>query len=525
MSPTTAVCDGNGYDHEYARFVGRVNARLAANAAKGPLFTTDAAELSAVYLASFVPDRRQYHDCRACKRFIDRYGSLVVIDEDGRTAPAIWHEDDAPPEELAAWKACAAKVRKAKVTGVYLSADPMWGEACSNGWQHLVVANPRPLYSAVLTAGQKMAEKREEHRMAIAALAEFPQSAVDQALTLLRNDQLYRSEKVLGAAEWLRERHLERKAKRNAGNLLWRAVATAPAGFCHVRGGMIGTLLEDIVAGLPFDDVSKRFAAKMHPLQYQRPQALPTVGNVAAAEKVIAQLSAAGSLSRRFAGLDDVTDTLWRAPAPAVENAARGVFGHVKTKDAPAAVQPLSSPPVVLTWAKFVRTVLPTASKIEATVPQAGNFHMLTTATVPASAPVLQWDRLDARNPVAWYVWNGGSSASSVGLAAGQRAVAAVIALPCHWHNNAAPNTAKRPLLLLQGAADDTNPFAGLALFPEFLISDLHSVRATIEQFSRQGKLGPSTSPAAVGLPVVGATVTVTGVDGLISQYKIDRLD
>ena len=76
--------------------------------------------------------------------------------------------------------------------------------------------------------------------------------------------------------------HEARASKRGpaADNLTWLAVATAPAGFCHVRSSMIGTLLEDVAAGMPFDAIKQRFDAKMHPLQYQRPTAMPSVPSI-----------------------------------------------------------------------------------------------------------------------------------------------------------------------------------------------------------------------------------------------------
>ena len=109
-----------------------------------------------------------------------------------------------------------------------------------------------------------------------------------QALKLLKSEALYRSEKVLGQAQWLYDLHRALPSRRNRDHVLWRAVAAAPAGFCHPRSSMIGTLLEDLAAGMPFDDVSRRFAEKMHPLLYQRPQAAPSAGNIAQAEKIVA---------------------------------------------------------------------------------------------------------------------------------------------------------------------------------------------------------------------------------------------
>lgn len=118
------------------------------------------------------------------------------------------------------------------------------------------------------TAGQAMAEKRQNHHALCRALADFGADAVKQSLRVLQAEALYRSEKYLGIATWLDQLHKHMATATTPclrANLIWKAVATAPPGFCHVRSTMIGTLLEDIVAGLPFDALKRRFAEKMHP--------------------------------------------------------------------------------------------------------------------------------------------------------------------------------------------------------------------------------------------------------------------
>lgn len=112
-----------------------------------------------------------------------------------------------------------------------------------------------------------MNSKLADFTAVMRALQEFTPSVLEQALRLSQTDSLYRSEKILGQAQWLHDLqatfptvpyNLHR-------NLIWRAVALAPAGFCHPRSSMIGTLLEDLAAGMPFDQVAERFARKMHP--------------------------------------------------------------------------------------------------------------------------------------------------------------------------------------------------------------------------------------------------------------------
>ena len=247
---------GNHHDSDYDAFLGRVNARFLANCGGGtkPLFMTDAEDLWGVYLGSFAdPTELQYHNCHACRKFVERFGGLVTVDAAGMTAPAIWHEDDAPDAYKPAISAMARLVRKAKVTGVFLSSDRVWGTPETGVWNHLAVTPPAAILHkrATQTEGQAMAEKSEDFKAVMHTLNEFTQPHLELALTLLKTDALYRSEKVLGQAEWLHALHVARAAAHGSAkaNAVWRAIATAPAGFCHPRSSMIGTLLEDIAAG------------------------------------------------------------------------------------------------------------------------------------------------------------------------------------------------------------------------------------------------------------------------------------
>ena len=276
-----------------------------------------------------------------------------------------------------------------------------------------------PSRHALLDPAQAAAAKREDHATVARALGIFTPAMLTQALRLLKADALSRSEKFIGPVTWLATLHADRaKAAdgRQRDNILWHAVATAPAGYCHPRASVAGTLLEDIAAGLPFKDIEARFAAKLHPLRYQRPQAAPTAGNIAQAEKVIQQMGLAPSLARRFARLDEV-ETVWR-PLAATTLPTGSVFGHLRPK---RGVPSVSLPPVTLTWEKFSRTVLAAGpDAIEFMVPAHGSFTGLLTATDFDAPPILKWDRPEARNPVSSYVYHNGSDPTRWGLCGGE---------------------------------------------------------------------------------------------------------
>lgn len=504
------------------------------SAAAETLFTTDAAPdaLWNAYLLNLPEERRQHYTCHACRSFVQRYGGLVTIDVDGTAVPLLWTEAEGLFADSVA--ALAAKVKKAKVTGMFLSSLPVWGTPQTGEWSHLSGAPARTWKGRVQSAGQAMAGKREDYAILSRGLAEYPVDAVRQAVRVLKADALSRSEKTLGVAEWLLSVHESVSGKRGTkrNNLVWRAVADAPAGYCHVRSTMISTLLDDIVAGLDFAAISARWAEKMHPLRYQRPQAPPKSGTIAQAEKLVAELGIEHSLLRRFATLDDVLDTLWTPRAPDEGDEARtgGVFDHLRAgRRKPGA---LELPAVAITWEKFHRTIVPHVLGMEARVPVHGAFYGLVTASDPEAPAIVQWDGLAGRprNPVSWYFYHGGSPASLWGMTAGWAPVSAVFLSPHQWQEpEKFAHQGLHVFFALDGCRDTRD--AGLALFPEILRSECHGIRSVIEAHSRSQRIEGREASNANGLafqkqansePQI--TLRVRTRDGLAS-YTVDRWD
>lgn len=523
-----AAIHGNHEDADYDAYLSRVQARFSA--ATGPLFQTDAEGLYTAYLQAMPADTRQYYTCHACRQFIERFGGLVTIDQAGATTSVIWSEDDAPEHYKPSVAAMLHIVRRAKVDAPFLSTEKAWGTPVTGKWHHFAVKPARVFKPALLTAGQTMAEKREDFKNVMHALNEFTQPMIEQALTLLETDSLYRSEKVIGPAKWLHGLHVARAAAKGVGkaNVVWLAIATAPAGFAHPRSSMVGTLLDDIAAGMDFGDVSKRFAAKMHPLQYQRPQAAPSAGNIAQAEKTIEALGLAKSLERRIARLEEVPK-LWEPKTAIVKSEAGGVFSHLQAKGA-APLRPMTGiPPVLMTLEKFVRTVVPTADAMELQIGSGHqSFIVVTTAVHGDAPPILQWDREESRNPFSWYIWHGGSTPSQFGLSSSWVKIAAITRLPSRWNDSKAEHQGDGLLLLLEGARETRK--AGNGLFPEQLASSLHGIRSTIEAYSKNAQMHGLEDGSAIGFDLrnkSGAYPVVIRVStsGRAVDYKVDRWD
>jgi hypothetical protein len=489
-------------------------------ATSGPLFTTDADDLFETYLAAIPEERRQHYNCRTCKRFIESFGSLVSIAADGSSV-SIWDAGviGCVPSFFAdIVVAMSLRVRRAKVTGVFVSELLVLGTPQTKEWTHLAGRNARPYVALALkTASQRAAELTEDYGMLCRGLAEYPEPVVAEGRRVLEADALSRSEKVVEMAKWLEALHGSiARSKGRKANLVWAAVATAPPGWAHVKTTMISTLLDDIVAGMDFAAVSRRWAEKMHPLQYQRPQAPPKAGNIAQAEKLVEAMGIRPSFERRFARLDEVT-AIWRpseaeAPAP-----AGGMFDHLKPKTTPVKLQ---LPSKTMTMEKFL-PLLAGAKSIEFHVYASGNFCALVTAVNADSPPIIQWDGIDGlRNPVSWYVYHNGSLPHRWGLAMGWTKVTAVCASPAHWQRpDLFKHFGEARLFVLDGCHDAQH--SGAALFPEILRTELREVRSVIEAYSGRANVDGVGSASGILFHKGSLMPLMFRVDG--QEITIDR--
>lgn len=499
---------------------------------KSNLFTTDSVGLFDAYLDNLPEEARQHYTCAACRNFVERYGGIVTISDNGEIESAIWNDSDVPKFFKQSVKAMKNIVLKAKVNGVFLSEVRTLGQPVTGQWRHLSVsvASEMVYRSRLINAKQAMAEKLEDFRILIDSLAEYPIEVVEQAVTLLKTEALYRSEKCLGVAEWLMGLHTRRLNIKNscyADNVVWLAVAAAPVGYCHVKSSMIGTLLDDIALGLPFESVSRRFAEKMHPLRYQRPQAEPTVGNIAQAEKIVEKLGIRNSLTRRFARVEEL-EKLWVPKVKKETVNSGGVFSHLTAKNNKK--QPrMEIPPVNMTWRKFSETVLPLAESIEYLVKdKKANYSAILTASHEDAPPILQWDSEAKRNPFSWYVYNGGSSYSSWRLSTGYCRVTAICLQPSMWYGDYY-HQSKSVFFILEGAKDKDYKTAGNCLFPEMLKSELREIRSTIEAYSKSATIEDYDNASACGIKLEygaawDAEFRITTNTGT-ATYKLDRWD
>lgn len=530
---------------EFHKFLSAVRARFDEIIAKNgtQLYTTDTNinTLWSAYLSGFETEQwRQHHNCNCCRQFIQRYGSLVSIDKNGAAVSPLWGTVAQIPELYKkSVSAMRTLVSRSSVEGVFASELKILGTPQTrdfqnpNGfWRHFNVTNPSVHTDRVKTAYQYSAAKREDHITVINATVEFSRNTLDEAVKLLSSDKLYRSDKVLPGAKWLQSfmEMRNRYTGKTRNSLSWKMIAEAPAGFCHPRSGMLGTLIEDMEEGKHIEEVKANFRAKMDGLSYQRPQAAPAAGNIKRAEELVAKLGIEPSLRRRYATITDL-QLLWipSRPTPVEAQRSTGVFASVKPKQAQARAEPQRTSGVEnITWSRFYDKVLNTADSIEVYTGLSRTvFRGFVTAAVEGSPPILQWDLENARNPVSWYVYNGGSLPLEFGLQTSTWVECEGVAdLPSNWNPNIQGRHGSAVTFIMKGAHDTRQ--SGSALFPEILKGELHEVRATIEAYSRANNLEGLKRSQAAGISISndsrGTTVRVRVTSGnVISEYLIDR--
>lgn len=421
--PTTSIPQNESIitNSDYEAFLYRLEQRLKEVTYKGtlPVFHTDA-ECWTLYLGSFDdPVIRQYHNCNCCRTFINRYGSLAIITPEGELVPALWHVSDAPDLYAPAVAAMANAVRRAKVTGVFKSSDRTWGQHEAGGWTHLSVTPPAGLVytGRAKSAHEVAAALAQDHSLLRRALTEFSPGVVTKVQELVSSGHLRRANLIEGQLAWFAQLQKDLGGSRSS-NRIWLAAATAPAGWTHIRSSVLGSLLEDVAAGMEFEAVKRRFEERVDPGSYQRSQVAPSDNAIREAEKLVEKLGIAPSLPRRYASLDEVySRAVWlpaknsTAPATAAPAASMGsVFSHLRTLVPDPALN-LTVPPISITLEKFKRAIMPGARSMAVRVPtDTSRFIALTTAVDAGAPPILAWDSEDCRNPVAWY-YSGGVDA------------------------------------------------------------------------------------------------------------------
>lgn len=498
----------------FEEFTRSVKERFDAFSSENVVFKTDVGDLFEVYIDSLPEEARRYYNCNACKHFLRLYGGLVVIIND-RTHPLMFGNISGENDFFCkTHNVLYDAVEKARVVSPFYAKSTFWEARHDGEWNHLGVIAPRKFthHSRVETASQKMASKVEDFRILSRSAADFSVDTVSIAISVLESFSVDRiDEKFLPVAKKFYQLVLGLSSTKNRvkkDNIKWLYVGTNNPGDCHIRSGVIGTLLEDIECGdFSLDQIKDRFEDKTDCTNYMRPTTLKT-GNVDVANDIIKKLGMENSFKRSFATLDEV-ETMWVTKLNIdTKKEGSGLFDSLKEKKHKKLE---SSKQKDITYRKFASDILPEAERIKISCSH-GNFCAITSAT-DTDAPLLY----RYGNCLSNYVYRGGSNASRWNTEPGFRNVTAITKMPDGKRNAA--------LFVIENCKD-TSP-EGLAIFPELLIHELHKIRHTVEAFSREGNLSGFDEASACGLLMEGNNPVVIKVEknNVVSTYRIDRFE
>ncbi|MBQ8647888.1 MAG: hypothetical protein IJ484_07085 [Oscillospiraceae bacterium] len=414
----------DGYYEMEAAIAARV--RLLKDGNHPPIFRTDVENLYDLYLANIPAEGRDHYTCQCCRRFINQYGGLVMVDEaSGRLISLMWDEKDEAinPFFKPAVQAMRRAVETAHITGQFLTDHAMLGTPRTGIWSHMHLELPNAMVvrSRAKTSDQLMAEKYEDFRILITALEKYSYDTINTAIEqVLLHQDAYRADRVLGQAEQFRKAarvwasQMSPNARRN---LIWLIVGRSHPGTLHIASSPVGELMDNLMDGESIRVCRAKFASRMQ--TYQVSQSAPTENEAVAAERMVEQLGLTESLQRRYAHRDELPAEafLWQdkgeqpetVDASARSNRPTGVFANLITRerkaaDAAAASAATSAQPAdVMSWARFARTVLPHVVRMEAKADNSQRLMALAAAVNPDAENILRYG-----NSFSWY-YNGGS--------------------------------------------------------------------------------------------------------------------
>lgn len=407
---------GNQHSHVdgYPIFEATMQANFDKAIATGrPLFLTHTEDLNELYLSN-IPEImegvRQHYTCHACRQFLQRFGSLVTINEDGITQSVLFNEEFVPALFKTSVQAMREAVESASVSGVFIPDARVLGTPKTGEWTHLHVKLPESMRNRSLlrNAYQAMAEKREDFNVLRRVSSQHTVSAVNSAIALLKSETVYRGDRYAPHAEWFRDvltkiQLLE--SQKAIRNYLWLAAAKAPTGFIPSNSSNVGQLLGDIADGMSLTEAGQKLSQRLNPATFQRAQTPPKQNAILEHQRIFEKLREAGhvaedSLKRRYAKYEEVPK-IWEESTIEKEEEATpsGVFAHLLPK---TEAKPADLPAKLMTWEKFSQTILPTAKKLEVSVDNPSHFMALVAADYPTAPNILQWD-----NGFSWYYHGG----------------------------------------------------------------------------------------------------------------------
>jgi hypothetical protein len=543
-----------------------------------PIFSVELPDKDSIWDAfwsQLPPELKTWWSCRCCETALRRLAKLAQVRDDGTLRALMWPEDDdaIPGHLLKSVQALRNLVSVARIKEEFRvrQSDMCIGTERTGDFRHFFLRFPDSRLKE-RTAGVNELSTADATRMLIQVLDDYSVTTVRKTFQLLQGHKLRNASHHIAAIKWLLQLHDDdplSKAKTAEAriNLITRtAVSTWFQALSQLRSGALATLLEDVEADLEFDTISRKWNAINDPYVYMRPQAAPSAGNIAAAERLMTTLGITEhDMRRRHLTYRDLPENvkMWQARTiPTQESGADAIFCNVvpkATKENKLNATGFKHhsdgiPPTRISFARLVSDVLPAAVKLEMHVGDRAQFCFLITG-LQDTKPLMQWHS-DA-NRVSWYFPGTPALVSSHKLLPDTwNEVSCLVPFPHLWdgipatttfpqsgektaetgHKYYHTNIGSRYLFCLKGATQKDR--RGLCLFPSLLKAEFHGVRSTIEAYSNKTSQEEIDDLEAKGGIVAGLEVSkgdsymlrdrkfrVTDAKGSVEVYEIVLFD
>ena len=385
---------------DFQQFVTDVATRLSAMT-KGELYVVgdglDRDSLWLTFLESFPAGtnvrfrERTEYDCSTCRGFVKNFGTVVEI-HDGKIR-TVWSGVSASDPVFSVVAAAMDEfVATLPLSTVFRSTEAQYGTKTTRTlrdgkvevWDHLYGRVEKRHHTADVGAARGSFDAAVQ--VFQRGLAELAPPALDTVVDLIDDNALYRGAEHRPAVTEFRSLQNRWTQATDRRAFVFANAMNPAARFCNT---VIGTLVQDLSAGIDLEPAVRSFESKVAPQNYQRPRALITPAMVKAAMKTIDELGIEESLQRRFARLSDVsvTNVLWvdNDTRSRMKDGIEGLLMRAATTGSAAHLRdakPAETP--VLT---FMKDILPGAATIDLWVATSHepNFVSLTTGRHPAA--------------------------------------------------------------------------------------------------------------------------------------------
>ena len=536
---------------------------LGNNKRSGVFRVTPKTDIFEHYLSFYPETIRQTYNCNTCRRFFEKYGTMVLIEPDGLLKSLVFD----PATELGSHM--AEFVQAQFVTSIFFDTGKTYGVAQNTAkdghvYEHFYVSAFAPEH---LVAAENDTEKgrmravvakeniwKEKFDYVSQLLKDYPLELLERAVGYTETELFHRPEIFAGIVRIVRDLSQRTSATLNnkvRNNLIWEFVGrhfapgidhTSEAIF-HINGSTGGNYLELLAKGREISEVAAIINSATG-YKYMRATEMVNENQINEAESIVREQGLLGSLRRRCASIEDLHPDyfLWKPAQEAEEDLQGNLFDKVRAK-AGVATKKVESErlpgAVVMDFERFSKDVLPKAQSIKVRFPEGaplmpgfGGHHQsymgqrrlliaFSTAVEADAPPILAHDVPGDRNPVSYYTYKDGVYLRDFGLNDGGVYECTGVINPDFR------GPLQHPVFLIKGAGDKKSPGAGI--FSEDLKSDLRNNRAFrsfIETYSNMTKLEPGVGEPAAGVAVNSRVPTIVEVnDGkFIRTYKIDRV-